>query len=508
MASTQMALTLSNGQALANGEQVSLAELVSLCAIDNDLYAHTFFPKTARQESPPFHRLMDEMLDGPARYVAFEVFRGAAKTTKVRLFLSKRIAYGLARTIVVVGKSQDHAIKTVQWLKTQVEWNTRWAQTFGLRRGKKWSDVECQIIHGVEEVPVHVVALGITGSTRGINIEDYRPDLILVDDPSDEENTATEEQREKTDDFINGSLRNSLAPASEAPYAKMMFTQTLLNSNDSISRCEKDPIWAFLKISCFDERGESVWPQRFPTATLMAEKESYIARGKLHLWMREMECQIAPKELAAFQVPIEFYDLMPDDPGIKYYMAIDPVPPPSEREMAKGLKGKDWEVLAVVGKWGRRLFLAEYVKNQGHSPDWTLGEFFRLKRKYNPLRCRVESIAYQRTLKWLIEQAMKRRGEWMVVDDTSGDKRAKQYRIIDVIGSVVADRRLFVHRSMSEFIEQYQMYPNVEHDDVIEAVAIAIKSALGYGDVFEGEYSDITEQEKDIPDLVLLGGCP
>ena len=70
-------------------EQVTLEELVELAATDGDLYARTFFPKAARQKSPPFHKTMDEVLENPAnRYVGFSVFRGGAKTTKLRLFAS------------------------------------------------------------------------------------------------------------------------------------------------------------------------------------------------------------------------------------------------------------------------------------------------------------------------------------------------------------------------------------------------------------------------------------
>ena len=492
------------------GEQTSIEELIDLCALDNDLYGRTFFPKTVRQASPPFHKDMDRLLDGPDRYVAFMIFRDGAKTTKIRLFISKRISYGMARTIVIVGKSQDHAIKSVSWLKKNIEYNPFWAQTFGLKKGSKWADAEIEILHGVEEISITILALGITGSTRGINIDDYRPDLILVDDPSDEENTATPEQREKTDDFINGSLRNSLAPESEAPWAKMVFAQTLLNKNDSISKCAADPLWAFLKIPCFTPDGESAWPARYPKEQLLEEKQSFIARGKLYLWMREKECVIASKEQSSFQIPLQFYDMLPDpiEQPLTYYMGIDPVPPPSEKELQNGLKGKDWEVFAIVGVRGRAVFLAEYVMNHGHNPDWSVAQFFRLKAKYSPIKARVESVAYQRTLKWLIERAMTVRGEWMQIDDTSSDgNRAKIYRIIDSVGSVTGDRRLFVHRSQTEFVEQYELFPNVDHDDVIDAVSMAIRGIPGM--VSSGvSFESIVEQDRELPMLGYIGGCP
>lgn len=101
-----------------NGEEITLEEVIELAAVDGNFYARTFFPKTARQESPDFHKDMDTVLENPAnRFVGFEVFRGGAKTTKLRLFASKRIAYGISHTIIFVGKSQDHAVKSIHWLK-------------------------------------------------------------------------------------------------------------------------------------------------------------------------------------------------------------------------------------------------------------------------------------------------------------------------------------------------------------------------------------------------------
>jgi predicted phage terminase large subunit-like protein len=476
-----------------NDEEVNLSEVIQLAAVDNDFYGKFFFPKTIRQSSPGFHQEMDDALDGPDRYVAMMLFRGAAKTTKLRIYLSKRVGFAISRTIVIVGKSQGHAIRTVEWMKRQVEYNKKWATAFNLRKGSKWSNEEIEIYHGTDEVPIRLIALGITGSTRGINFDDFRPDLIIVDDPSDEENTATQEQRDKTDDFINGSLRNSLAPTSEAPMAKMVFLQTLLHEDDSISRCEKDPAWTFIRQSIFTESGESVWPERWSTEELLKEKESFTLRGRLHLWMREMECKILSETMAVFRAnALRYYDLTPEE-GLVYYLSIDPVPPPSEREIAKGLKGKDYEVIAVGCSYRRKVFLLEYHMNRGHNPDWTIAKFFEVLDKYPIRKALVETVNYQATLKWLLEQAMRGRNRWVQVSATP-TKGSKQYRITDAIGATVAEGNLFVRASQSDFIQQYMAYPKVDHDDVIDAVSMICAEVIRTrGHVLEGEYEDISD---------------
>ena len=162
----------------SNTTQIGRDELINLSALDSDFYCRTFFPLTFRLETPPFHRDIWQLLEARAyRHIAIEVFRGGAKTTTLRTFTSKRIAYGMSRTIAYVLKAQDHSIKSLIWLKKQVEYNRLWAGTFGLSQGRKWSDEWIEIYNKHLDLSVSIVALGITGQTRGLNIDDYRPDL-------------------------------------------------------------------------------------------------------------------------------------------------------------------------------------------------------------------------------------------------------------------------------------------------------------------------------------------
>ena len=494
--------------------EISLEEAVALAATDGIFYSHFFFPKTVRQKSPQFHRDMWDALESADRYVSFMVFRGGAKTTLLRLYLSKRVAYNVSRTIIVVGKSQDHARRTVEWLMKQVEYNRLWAETFELRKGKKWTSEEIEIFHGVDEAPIRVIALGITGSTRGINVDDHRPDLIVIDDPCDEENTATAEQREKTEDLILGSLKNSLAPASESPLAKMVLLQTLLNPEDVISKCDKDPTWRSVRIPIFNEQGESIWPERWSTQELLKEKQSFIDRGKLSLWMREMECKIVSSELAAFRAQelLQYWEVLPPHEELQTVIVVDPVPPPSEREIQSGLKGKDYEAWAVLGKWTdfargvTKCFVLETKLMKGHDPDWSVNTFFELVERWHPYKVKVESVNYQRTLKWLLEQAMMRRGRFVQIDAHVPERRKKSYRIIDSIGDSLSRRELYVHRSMTSLIEAIHAYPNVAHDDEIEAVAVGLADLQQH--VGPTQISDILAAEEHIPELEYEGDCP
>lgn len=495
-------------------EEVDLREVVLLGATNALLFEKTFFPKTARVAPALFHPEMNAALDGLDRFLNIEVFRGGAKTTKFRMYAMKRICYGVSRTVVIVGKNQDHAIRTVRWIKAQVDRNELLRSTFKLTRGAKWQDAECEIVNEAAGTRTWVVALGITGSVRGVNFDDYRPDLILVDDVLDEENASTPEQRLKTERLVLGALKHSLISAVEAPFAKMVILQTPIHKEDISQVAKKDPTFRSLRYGCWTheteslpvEMRESSWPALFPTETLRAERAAAVAQNKLSIFSAEMECKLITTENAWFREEwLRFHgdgeeEPTPDWGEMWVEVIIDPVPPPSPVQIEKGLHGKDFEAITAIGKKKGRIYLLETTYNRGHEPSWTVAEFFRMCNKWRPKKVLVESVAYQRTLQWLLRQAMQRAGRYWVIEEFP-DRRSKPDRIRDGITGVASNGQLFVNRRLhSEFISQYVAYPNVSHDDVIETVAVGSMSlqrgsAEDTADfdhkVIEGEFEDL-----------------
>jgi hypothetical protein len=478
----------------------SLSEAVTLGAVDDDFFGSFFFPSTFRQPHPAFSRKIQSAFDDPtSRYVAMKMYRGSSKTTRVRCRIAKHISYALSRTIFLVSNAQKHSVYSLRWLRKQIEYNERWATAFGLRKGATWSEEIIEIVHTVSGHTIAVLALGITGQIRGINIDDYRPDFIVLDDPDNEETTGTPEQREKTQSLVFGSLKQSLAPPTEAPLAKMAVLQTPLDREDTIAICEKDPAFRTVSVPCFDGNGRSAWEERFPTSFLNNEKDMHIRMNKLSLWMREMECRIVSPELASFQEPwLRDYDELP--PEFDVVVAVDPA--------SSDNKDADDQVVMAVA-FGRgvargNVYLLEYSANKGEMPDAAGAYVLQLKLRYkNRLRkLAVETVAYQKILAWYLEKLMAANRMWIPVDEIQ-DKRRKADRIVQEIVGIAANGRLFVKRSVhTKFVQQFVEYSPLTrmHDDVLDALAIAVISYKG-GNTYDADFSAIEEDEKDIPAL-------
>jgi hypothetical protein len=484
--------------------QISLQEAVSLAATSGPFYSRYFFPKTVRQHTPQFHEDMWSRLDDPlTRYVSFDVFRDGAKTTLLRLFASKRIAYGVSHNILYTSNSERHACRSIAWIKRQVEFNLFWAQTFGLRKGSKWSENEMEIIHGVDEYPIYVLAVGITGQIRGINFDDYRPDLIVCDDVDNEETTGTEDQRTKTNALFFGALAQGLASPVDSPLAKLALAATPLADGDCISTCAKDPTFSHAHYGCFDDNGQSRWEDKFPTEFLLKEKAAYVARGQLNLWMREKECRILSSEMASFKVEwLKTWDVLPE--GMWYVIAIDPATSDPKRNNTGKL---DDFAMVVLGFLGRKVYLCDVFAKKNVDPDQAIVQLFHWIDTWQPRKLVCETVAFQKILKWYIEKEMLRQRKWRPITSFD-DKRAKGDRILQAFVQIAPYGDFYYHKSQLGFVTQFSVwFPGAKmHEDILDAIAIGLSERV-QGDDIEGDFERIEGEEKMYRSLEFRS-CP
>jgi hypothetical protein len=492
--------------------------LVKLAAVNSQLYEQAFFPKTTRQAPASFHPALWGALEGnQRRLVNIMVMRDGAKTTKLRLFMSKRVAYGVSRTILYLGKSDSHATRSLDWLRNQVLTNTFWATTFGLEPGRVFNSENATIHNKILSTTSTIVALGINGSVRGINIDDYRPDLIVLDDAIDDDNASTPSGRMKTAERIHGAIKESLAPRSEAPMAKMVMLNTPIGAEDASVTALKDPEWYSLRFPCWTietedlpiEERMSSWEERYPTEEVRAAKRMSLQMGRAHIFSREKECKIVSPETAPLRKQwLQYYTATPARDEMTIVYSIDPVPKPTEAAVLKGLHRRDFEAHAVWGKWkadGKdRYYLLEYLLNKGHEPSWSVATFLHLALKWRPRTVTVDSVAYQTTLAWLLTQAMKEKGAYFVIEEKQ-DRRNKKSRILDTFQPLGPHESIYIRQEHSDFEDQWVNLETTPHDDLIDASAWAVESlhTMAINESLSAEYSVSYER---IPDTAY--GCP
>jgi predicted phage terminase large subunit-like protein len=234
------------------------------------------------------------------------------------------------------------------------------------------------------------------------------------------------------------------------------------------------PCWTAETLDLDVDQQESIWEERFPSKVLRADKRGAIARNKLSVFAREMECRLVARERAQFLS--SWLNLRDSDPPRGGYtiLAIDPVPPPSERQLAKGLAGKDWETHYVWSRYGDQYHLVDFARSRGHDPTWSTSTFFTLMRKHRCAKAILDAVNYQRTLKWILEEEMKRRRLYYSIIPIA-DGMQKFARIVSVLHPLAAGGYLYVPPSASNFIEQFERYPDGQYDDDLDASALALQ---------------------------------
>jgi hypothetical protein len=352
---------------------------------------------------------------------------------------------------------------------------------------------------------ISVIAKGMTSGLRGLNLDDWRPDFIYLDDICNEENTATEEQRKKVEGLVFGALAPSLAPKVEAPLRKMVLTQTALHKEDPISMAHKDPSWLTVKYPKLyqneDNRWFSAWPELYPIEGIIKEKEAYIQRRQAHIWLREYECKLVSSENAAFDTSwLQYWDVLPV--GMRVYIGIDPAR--SSRKEAHRT------ACVAIGVHQSNTYLLDYMAQVGKNPDeiWTWLE--TAVRRWHPRQVGVESIAYQQMLAWYLRQKMIERNFFFPVKEVQ-DRRAKPDRIRQAYTGIASNGKFFVNAQHVQFITEFAEYADSVDSDLLDAGAQAIVlanpwQASGYdeNEVIEGMYIE----EKNIPDLEWEGNAP
>lgn len=89
------------------------------------------------------------------------------------------------------------------------------------------------------------------------------------------------------------------------------------------------------------------------------------------------------------------------------------------------------------------------------------------------MRVRVEGVGYQRTLAFLLEKEMKKRGLYVQLNSES-ERRNKFVRIRQAFSGIASQKRLFIRANMTEFRSQWAVFPFCANDDVLDATAMAL----------------------------------
>ena len=203
----------------------------------------------------PFHNeAARKVRSTPNLKAVFQWPRGHAKSTHFDIFMPLWLMFQPKRLInfmVIVGKSEDSAIRLLGDIQAELEHNQRIIADFGRQRGSaSWQDGEFKAANGVK-----FLACGRGQSPRGLRDRESRPDYIVIDDLDDDELCRNEKRVHDLTDWVKEALFGSL----DVGRGRFIMVGNLISKNSVLLNITKTPGVFVSVIKAVDRNGEPVW---------------------------------------------------------------------------------------------------------------------------------------------------------------------------------------------------------------------------------------------------------
>lgn len=151
--------------------------------------------------------------------------------------------------------------------------------------------------------------------------------------------------------------------------------------------------------------------------------------------------------------------------------------------------------------WGidskERCFLLDCYASRD-SLDKVLDVMSEMHAKWQPRQFGVEKAALQRVFIWVIERENRAKGRYLSCTPISvSGSRNKDSRIRDAIQPVAAEGRMFVRKSMMDFVQEFVDFPQGRNKDILDSTAMCFQMLRAPATEAE------TEAEREYEELVL-----
>lgn len=263
--------------------------------------------KLAREDPNTFVELVmrDEFTGGPIAQADCHVEWQHAAGTYDRLVLFAHVESGkttqiaVARIIWELGNNPNMRIAIVANTYHQAEQRIRAVSEYiknnevvqqvfpDLKPADPWTHTHITVESDVVSKDPSLQACGVHGNILGARL-----DLIILDDILDYENTLTQRQREDMWNWYHSTLAGRLTH-----HGRVLAIGTAWHPKDIYHRWEKQPGWHVMRFPVENEKGETMWPERWPKDRIDMKR---MELGPLE-FARQMLCKARDDKESRFQ---------------------------------------------------------------------------------------------------------------------------------------------------------------------------------------------------------------
>ncbi len=355
--------------------------------------------------------------------------------------------------ILLASNTHSQAAAFVGEVRGHLERNRIFHRIFGDLVGRKWTDREL-IVNSRRRIAKEptIFATGVDGALVSRHF-----DLIICDDIVDEENSRTEARREK----LRTWFFKVLLPCLE-PEAKLCLVGTRYHYRDLYGHLIASGFFPSVTIiRAIDADGKSPWPERFSVERL----EQIRRDAGTVIFNAQYQNDTEAMKGAVFKEDwLRFYDMLPAQ--LRIFQGVDLA---ISRE-----SGSDFFAIVTVGidAWGN-VYVIDCHQARLSFRQQTAAVVKRFLQ-FDPIRVAIESNAYQAAQVERVRELGVVRATKVF---TTRDKLSRAWKL----SALFEDRRVWLGRNMHELVEQLLTFPQCEHDDLFDALDLAIGISGSHG---------------------------
>lgn len=449
-------------------------------------------PKAFWASSPPAHyKLQKYLLDPTIKRLNVIFPRGLAKSTIAaegyplyHIFMEE-LPNDQPKLVIICSKTLKHAKDRLAAIKTVIEHSVQFKAMHGFQGegvAKKWTEEFIQFADGSA-----IMAKGTGQQIRGVKIDYVRPTLIIGDDLEDENNTSNEDAMSANLDWLLAGTDYTL----DDRFGKVVVIGTPLHQLCVVEKLSDMLDWTTIRESYlkYKEDGTpySIWSDKKPVETLLADKEAKEHAGKGYVWYMETQCQVIGGDNQLFTPDmIKYYkgDIVrqqgengvlriyeidkvkldePEELLVNVYSGVDPAS--SQNRKA------DYSVIfsVAVDKDGR-IFCLPYFRKRVKPMDLAAAIVQNYKT-YKPLLTNIETTGYQEMLR----DYLKKEVQYIPGLERKNQPRSPKNKRIEGLEPYFRAGKVYLLDNMGALIEELLAFPLGKHDDSLDGLWYALQ---------------------------------